>query len=59
MPKPHRGKSITNIPSKGRGTCPVCKATRTKILYDLVVEGDKTVKVCKRCQNKKNVSLGA
>lgn len=51
--KAHRGKTLHKEPSRGRGTCPVCKATRIKVLYDLVIEDDKTIKVCKRCQHKK------
>lgn len=51
--KPHRGKTLLKLPSRGRGTCPICKTTRIKILYDVVAPNGKTVKVCKRCQNKK------
>lgn len=53
MPKPHRGKSLASQPSRGRGTCPVCKAARIKVLYDIVLEEGKNIKVCKRCQHKK------
>jgi hypothetical protein len=51
--KPHRGKTLLKLPSHGRGTCPVCKTTRIKVLYDLIAaDGSKTI-VCKRCQHKK------
>ncbi|HHV59863.1 MAG TPA: hypothetical protein GXX49_06180 [Clostridiaceae bacterium] len=51
--KAHRGKTLYTEKARGRGTCPVCKATRIKVLYDLVIDDKKTVKVCKRCQHKK------
>nr|WP_221468882.1 hypothetical protein [Cohnella thailandensis] len=37
------------MPSHGRGTCPVCKATRIKLLYTRTASDGKSVKVCKRC----------
>ncbi|WP_033164426.1 hypothetical protein [Clostridium sp. KNHs205] len=51
--KPHRGKTLRNLPSRGRGTCPLCKTTRIKVLYPVIAgDGSKTT-VCKRCRNKK------
>lgn len=50
--KAHRGKTLWKLPSHGRGTCPVCKTERIKVLYEIVAGGNK-IKVCKRCQNKK------
>lgn len=55
--KQHRGKTLLKLPSHGRGTCPVCKTTRIKVLYDLVAQdGTKTI-VCKRCRQKKIASV--
>ena len=52
MSKRFRGKGLWNLPSRGRGTCPICNAKRIKILYDIVGEDGNTLKVCKRCCNK-------
>ena len=49
MAKPHRGKSIRELPFHGRGECPVCKRRNVKILYEQEA-GDKKVKVCKICR---------
>ena len=49
MSKPHRGKSIRELPSHGRGECPVCKRTNVKILFEQDA-GDKKVKICKTCK---------
>lgn len=55
--KAHRGKTLLKLPSHGRGTCPVCKATRIKVLYEVITGDGEKIKVCKRCQNKKVASL--
>ena len=49
MSKPHRGKSLRELPSRGRGECPVCKRTNVKILYEQDA-GEKKVKLCKTCK---------
>ncbi|QNO16072.1 hypothetical protein HYG86_15500 [Alkalicella caledoniensis] len=49
MAKKNRGKGLWNLESRGRGTCPICKTTRVKVLYDTVTENG-TVKVCKKCK---------
>jgi hypothetical protein len=49
MSKPHRGKSIRDLVSRGRGECPVCKRQSVKLLYEQEA-GDKKVKVCKICK---------
>jgi hypothetical protein len=49
MAKPHRGKGIQDLPSHGRGECPVCKRKNVKILYEQEA-GDKKVKICKICK---------
>ena len=55
MPKAHRGKTLMSMPSRGRGTCPVCNTTRIKLLYEVTGEDEKMLKVCKKCKNKKAV----
>lgn len=49
MAKNHRGKALWNLPSRGRGTCPVCHAERIKLLYAATLDGA-SAKVCKRCR---------
>ena len=49
MAKPHRGKSIREMPSHGRGVCPVCKRTNVKLLYEQEAGGQK-FKICKTCK---------
>ncbi len=49
MSKTHRGKGVRGMQNKARGTCPVCKTTRIKLLYDRKLEDETTAKVCKRC----------
>lgn len=55
--KGHRGKTLCKLPSHGRGTCPVCEATRIKVLYEIIAGDGNKIKVCKRCQNKKIASV--
>ncbi|WP_127534478.1 hypothetical protein [Paenibacillus kobensis] len=50
MAKTKRGRALWSLPSRGRGTCPVCRATRIKLLYPRTQNGGTVVKVCKRCQ---------
>lgn len=57
--KQHRGKTLIKLPSHGRGTCPVCKTTRIKVLYTINTEDGNKLTVCKRCQHKKVPSLSA
>jgi len=52
MSKKFRGKGIINLPSRGRGTCPICHTERIKLLYDIVAKSGAKLKVCKRCQHK-------
>jgi len=52
MGKSHRGKGIRNLPAHGRGICPICYATRIKVLYERMAPDGKAVKVCKRCRRK-------
>ncbi len=52
MAKTHRGKGLWNLPAHGRGTCPICQATRVKVLYERTAPDGTTVRVCKRCRRK-------
>jgi hypothetical protein len=52
MAKTHRGKALWNLPAHGRGTCPICKAARIKVLYNRTAPDGAEVKVCKRCRRK-------
>ena len=49
MAKNHRGKGIRELPSRGRGECPVCKRDNVKVLYEQDA-GEKKVKICKICK---------
>jgi hypothetical protein len=49
MSKAHRGKGIRELPSFGRGECPVCKKTNIKVLYDQTA-GEAKIKICKVCK---------
>ena len=51
MAKTNRGKVIRTQPGRGRGTCPVCGRTGSKLLWERK-QGDDTLKVCKRCRTK-------
>jgi transcription elongation factor Elf1 len=57
MAKSKRGKILMNLPSRGRGTCPVCGSTRIKLLYDLPKSDGTLLKVCKKCQNTPQTKL--
>lgn len=52
MAKSHRGKGIRKEPNRGRGTCPICKSTGIKLLYERKLDDETTTKVCKRCAAK-------
>ena len=49
MPKPHRGKTIKELVSRGRGECPVCNRQSVKILYEQDA-GGKKISICKTCR---------
>ena len=57
--KTHRGKTLWKLPSHGRGTCPICKSTRIKVLYEIITGDGKKIKVCKRCRNKKVAAISS
>lgn len=48
MAKAHRGAGIRDQKFHGRGSCPVCKRTAIKVLYEHEVDGTKAM-VCKQC----------
>jgi len=52
MSKTHRGKGIRGTQNRSRGTCPICKTTRIKLLYERKLDDETTTKVCKRCSVK-------
>lgn len=52
MAKTNRGKALRHLPSNARGTCPICKRTRVKLLYDFTLADENTIKVCKNCKDK-------
>ena len=49
MAKPHRGKGIRELPSHGRGVCPVCNRSGVKLLYEQD-GGEGKIKTCKTCR---------
>ncbi|GAA0381125.1 hypothetical protein [Paenibacillus motobuensis] len=49
MSKPKRGRSLWGLPSRGRGTCPICNSTRIKLLYPRAKTNGTVVTVCKKC----------
>ncbi|HZJ88570.1 MAG TPA: hypothetical protein VFC80_05390 [Sphaerochaeta sp.] len=48
MSKAHRGSGIRKEYNQGRGTCPVCKRTGIKVLYEVTID-DVKQKICKPC----------
>ncbi|RKN70158.1 hypothetical protein [Paenibacillus ginsengarvi] len=59
MPKTHRGSVLWKLPSRGRGTCPVCSATRIKLLYTRTQPDGSQIKVCKRCSKASSERIDA
>lgn len=51
MAKNKRGGGIKKTEG-WRGTCPVCKRTRVKLLWDKAMEDGTTAKTCKQCAAK-------
>ncbi len=49
MSKAHRGKGVRALPASGRGTCPICKKTGIKTLYEQEIN-QKKVNICKQCK---------
>jgi hypothetical protein len=59
MAKTKRGRALWNLPSRGRGTCPICSATRIKLLYPRTKTDGTSVKVCKRCSGAPQTKVDA
>lgn len=51
MSKTKRGRILWKVPARGRGTCPICLATRIKLLYTKMKSNGEQVQVCKRCSS--------
>ena len=49
MSKAHRGSGIREKEKSGRGTCPVCKRSGIKVLYEQEIN-EKKFSVCKQCK---------
>ncbi|MBQ6029612.1 MAG: hypothetical protein IJL24_08840 [Treponema sp.] len=49
MSKAHRGTGLRKTANHGRGTCPICKTTGIKVVYEYDLEGKK-VMICKFCK---------
>lgn len=50
MSKAHRGKGLkSETPNGGRGTCPMCKRTGIKTIYEVVDSNEAKMNVCKEC----------
>lgn len=48
MSKAHRGAGIRELVKSGRGTCPICKRTGIKVMYEQDVN-EKKFTTCKAC----------
>lgn len=59
MAKTKRGRILWSLPSRGRGTCPICSATRIKLLYPRARTEGTPVKVCKRCAHAPQTKVDA
>ena len=47
--KAHRGKGLHETYNRGRGTCPMCKKTGVKVVYEYEIDGAKQ-NICKVCK---------
>ena len=50
MSKAHRGSGIRELVKSGRSTCPLCKRTGIKTVYEQDFDG-KNVSICKQCKS--------
>lgn len=59
MSKAHRGKGLIELVNRGRGSCPKCKRTGIKTIYEIIESNDQKINICKECnkalKNKKVV----
>ncbi|WP_318152557.1 hypothetical protein [Paenibacillus terricola] len=51
MAKSNRGRSVWKMENRSRGICPICRATRVKLLYTKNKSDRTQIKVCKKCSN--------
>ena len=49
MSKAHRGFGVRELVKSGRGTCPLCKRTGIKVVYEKEINGKK-YQICKQCK---------
>ncbi|WP_028975420.1 hypothetical protein [Spirochaeta cellobiosiphila] len=49
MSKAHRGKGLVEHVKGGRATCPLCKRTGIKVIYEQDIN-EKKFTVCKQCK---------
>jgi ribosomal protein L37AE/L43A len=49
MAKAHRGAGVRELVKSGRGTCPLCRRTGIKVLYEREAQ-DKKIVICKQCE---------
>ncbi len=49
MSKAHRGSGVLELVNKGRNTCPVCKRSGVKTVYEYEAGGKKLM-ICKQCK---------
>lgn len=49
MSKANRGSGIRDKVKSGRGTCPLCKRTGIKVMYQVELKEAK-YKICKQCK---------
>jgi hypothetical protein len=59
MSKSKRGKALWTLPSRSRGTCPICGSTRIKLLYSRAKSDGTSIKICKRCVGAEQVKVDA
>jgi len=48
MSKAHRGFGVRELDNNGRGTCPLCKRTSIKVIYEKEIN-EKKYMICKQC----------
>lgn len=49
MGKTHRGFGLLETVNRGRGTCPICKRSGIKVVYEHEMN-EKKVMICKQCR---------
>lgn len=59
MAKNNRGKSLYKQPSRARGICPICMATRIKLLETVKKADGTQITVCKRCGSASSTRIEA